>query len=157
MIIEDNIEIEKIKKKLKTFFDLDLYADFLFLTSEEFLLKYEYFGFSFKDYQLVRFNPEQKVLSEICNFLPESEYFVISLLKNDIAFYKIEKRNILKFLEQNSLDNFIIFEKRMTWLLIYDHHKKLFGLGNYIKKKIKQNTNLRFGEAKIEYLHTDQV
>ncbi len=157
MIIEDEIEIAKIRKKLNTFFDLDLYLNFLFLTSEESFSKHGHFGFSFKDYQSISFNIEPDILSEICNFLPENEYYVIPLLKENINFYKFEKSQILRFLEQNNLVDFVIFEKRMTWLLVYDRHRKLFGLGNYIKKKMKQNVNLRFGETKIEYVHTDQI
>jgi hypothetical protein len=126
MVIEDEIEIAKIKKKLNTFFDLDLYSDFLFLTSEESFSKNGHFGFSFKDYQLIRSNAGQDILTEICNLLPESEYYVVSLIKNNINFYKFEKSQILRFLEQNNFVDFVIFEKRMTWLLVYDRHRKLF-------------------------------
>ena len=157
MIIENEIEIAKIRKKLDRFFDLDLYSDFLFLTFEESIAKYGSFGFSFHDYKSIRFNKEPTILKEICSFLPENEYYVIPLLKENINFYKIEKNKIPEFLEQNNVINFVIFEIRMTWLLVYDQHRKLFGLGNYIKKKMKQNVNLRFGEAKIEYTHKDKI
>ena len=157
MLIENEIKIAKIRKKLNSFFDLDLYLDSLNLISEESISKYGGLGFSFHDYKLIRFNAEPTVLSEICNFLPENDYYVIPLLRNNINFYKIEKSQILKFLEQSNIANFVIFEIRMTWLLVYDHHRKLFGMGNYIKKKMKQNVNLRFGETKIEYLHSDKI
>ena len=134
MLVENEIEIAKIIKKLNTFFDLDLYADFLFLTSEEFQSKYGHFGFSFPDHLTIRFNAESTILNEICNFVPENEYYVIPLLKENISFYKFEKNQILEFLEQNSFVDFVIFEKRMTWLLVYDNHRKLFGLGNYINR-----------------------
>lgn len=157
MIIDDEIEIAKIRKKLNKFFDLDLYSDFLFLTTEESFSKHGHYGFSFKNYESVRFNLELNILREICNFIPENEYYVISLVKDNLSFHKIEKNEMLNFLETNNLTDFVIFEKKMTWLLVYDHHRKLFGLGNYIKKKMKQNVNSRFGETKIEYMHTDQI
>lgn len=114
-------------------------------------------GFSFQDYKLVRVNVESGILQEICAFLPENEYYVIPLVRENISFYKLERSQIPKFFRENKIINFVIFEKRMTWLLVYDHHRKLFGLGNYIKKKMKQNVNVRFGEAKIEYMHTDKI
>ena len=110
MLIKNEIEIARIRKKLNDFFDLDLYSDFLFLTFEEFLSKYGCFGFSFHDYSLIRFYTESGVLTEIANFLPENEYYVISLMKDNINFYKVEKKQMPEFLEQNHFINFVIFE-----------------------------------------------
>lgn len=157
MKIENDIEIAKITEKLNTFFDLEKYSDSLFLDSEESIAKYGSFGFSFSNYRCVRFNSDTNATTEICNFIPEAEYYLIQLMKDRKNIFKIEKKQIPNFLEKNNIVDFVIFELRLTWLLVYDHHRKLFGLGNFIKKKIKQNTNLRFGEAKIEYVHTDKI
>lgn len=157
MLIENESEIERIREKINGFFNLDLYLDFLFLTSEEFTSKYNHYGFSFHNYISVRFNNQPNILRELCAFLPGNEYYVASLLKENINFYKLRKDRISEFLEKDKIINFVIFEKEMMWLLIYDHHRKLFGLGNHIKREIKQNINLRFGETKILYVNTDNI
>lgn len=82
---------------------------------------------------------------------------MILLQKSVSNIYKIEKNEIEMFLEQQNALDFVIFEKRMTWLLIFDHHRKLIGLGDYIKKKIKQKVSLSFGKSKIEYFNLDTI
>lgn len=154
MLINDEIEIERINKKLKVFFDIDKYSDFLFLTSEKFEPKYGGHGFSFSDFITVRFDAEADSLTEICDLLPENEHYFILLENGTKSFYKVEKSQASQFLAHHDAVNFVIFEKKMTWSLIYDHHRKLTGLGNYIKKKMKKNINQRFGQAKIMFVNS---
>lgn len=157
MIVENEVEIAKITKKLNTFFDVDKYTDFLFLTTEEFISKYGCYGFSFSNFRSVRFDKDPNLLTEIGNFLPEDEYYLISLFKDAKNIYKIEKGQMSKFLTQNKIVDFVVFEIKMTWLLIYDQNRNLTGLGSHIKKKIKRNVSLCFGESKIMFMNSDEI
>ena len=97
MIIENESEIAKITKKLNTFFDFDRYSDLLFLTFEEFVSKYESYGFGFADFITVRFEAEADALAEICDFLPENEHYFILLKNGTRNYYKVEKSQSLLF------------------------------------------------------------
>src|SRR5215204_2481766 len=108
MLINDEIEIERINKKLKAFFDIEKYSDFLFLTFEEFESKYGHYGFSFVDFIAVRFNAETSVFTEISDLLPENEYYFIPLKKNSKDIHKMEMKYIREFAEQNEIVNFVI-------------------------------------------------
>lgn len=151
MIIDDITKRERILRKLNTFFNLELYTDRLFLDSDIFLEKHGYLGSSFQNFFTVRFEKEPGIIKDICSFLPEADYYVMTLEQGRHEVYCFSRQAMVEFLESKNCQNFIILETALTWLMVYDRHRNLTGLGNYIKKKMKQNVHQRFGNSRLMF------
>lgn len=159
MIIQIDSQKEIIVKNLNSFFSLDRYTEFCLLDSEELIEKHGGFGFSFSSFFCVRFSTASDIFKEICEFLPEGDYFIIPISLGVINIFKMEKREIESLISEHNLTDFIIIESKLNWLLVYDRYRKLFGLGGYIKNKMKTHINtqagLQFGKAKLMFWNAD--
>jgi hypothetical protein len=159
MLLTDEIKLSNLRKKINTFFDLERYLDFLFLTFDDFTEKYKGYGWSFRQFYCLRFEQTTTIFSEITQFLPpKDQYYFVVLQSNGIVVYQKRSEAIEVFLEENPENrNFLIIEPKMTWLLVYDKHRKLYGLGGFIKKKMKKNVTFCFGKTPIMFLNTDEL
>ncbi|MGI4871630.1 MAG: hypothetical protein ACRYFX_10680 [Janthinobacterium lividum] len=150
MLLVDDAEKQQVLKKLNRFFDLDSYRDFTVLSFEDFVSKYGHYGFSFRNFLQVRFENEADILKEFCNFLPQAVHYLIPITDANELF-KLPSGDIEVFLNQHKISDFILADLKLTWVVVYDRHRNLTGLGAYIKKKMQRNINLRFGDTKIMF------
>ena len=150
MLLSDDAEKKKLLEKLPRFFDLDQYRDFVVLTPEDFMSKHGHYGFPFRNFIEVRFENEPDVLRTICNFLPESVYYLVPVAAANEVF-KLPGQDMEAFLYQRKISDFIVADLKVTWLVVYTKHRKVIGMGDYIKKKMRQHINTRFGGAKIMF------
>ena len=118
--------------------------------------RYGYLGFSFHNNFSIRFEEGENSAKDISNFLPKKQYYIIPIIDDSSDIFLKEKDEIEAFIVEKQILNYVLVEIKFSWILIFDKHRVLSGVGDFIKKKLKQHVNLRFGNARIMYASSNE-
>ena len=104
---------EEIKVKFQKLINLDGYFDYILLDSEDFMEKFEYYGWSFSNYFEIRFEADVDALSEIQNFINWKKDLIIIPIEPSKKAHKVNSENINSYFQENNLntEDFIIFHE----------------------------------------------
>ena len=151
MRIEDEEKKARIWKKVSKQIQVETYYDEILLTTDAFREKYGYIGGGFTNYFRTRFEADVDVLEVIAKFLTWEDKFYLLPITRAMEIYQFEPPELIKLIQQENLnsDDFIITGDRYHYALIKDKHRNLNGVGDFIRKRVKKQINLRFMDARV--------
>ncbi|MCU0439004.1 MAG: hypothetical protein MUC49_13985 [Raineya sp.] len=157
MEITDEIEKNRIIQKISKNIDIGEYYDIHNLTSEDFLKKYGYWGFSFRNFYEIRFYNDTNVLTQLKKLTTDGKQYYFLPIDKEQRIYKDNIDFIDSLYPEDHLKaHIIIADEKLNWFLVKDGYNKLIGVGDYFKKRIKKMIHLKFDDERLMYADYDE-
>lgn len=156
-IVEEG-QKEKIWKKLARLLQIDPYFDGVLLSPDAFEKKYGYLGGDFTDFYQIRFEQDVEILQVLTSFLDwEDQYFLLPI-SPEREIYSFQPDGLASLIEKEGLNtaDFLIVGDKYHYVLVKDKHRKLTGMGDFIRKRIKKQLNFRFLDARLMFATHDE-
>ena len=116
-------------------------------------------GFGFTHFFEVRFEAGVNVTAAVVDFLTWSNDYYLIPVAPERAIYKFEANKLPELMESESLnqDDYLITDWRYPYVLVKNRHRKLIGVGDFIRKRMKQQVGMQFAGSPIMFTTSDDL
>lgn len=151
MKVQNPETLARVKARLNKLLQLDVYYDFILMTYDDFVQKYNSYGFGFINFYEIEFSNYLNITNIIQDFHFRGEDVYLLPIDREKSVHAIEVKDLNNYLSEQGInaDNFVVLDKDMKWALVKNKQNKLIGIGSFSRKRIKKNWSLRFVDKRI--------